>query len=57
MMHTPLGNALSKTGQPLLALLVNRLDSPFFASLAKRSSEMVMQHGYTLVIRESTVLQ
>ena len=47
--HTPLGTALAKTRQPLLALIVNRLDSPFFAALAKRLSEAAMQYGYTLL--------
>jgi len=47
---SPYGIQLARTRQPLLALIVNRLESPFFSALAKRMSLTAERYGYTLLI-------
>ena len=47
---SPYGVQLARTRQPLLALIVNRLESPFFSALAKRMSVTAERYGYTLLI-------
>ena len=50
---TPLGQLLKKSRKPLLAMLVNSIDNPFFASLAKELGAAVYKGGYQLILSSS----
>ena len=52
-LDTPLGQLLRKSRKKLLAMLVNSIDNPFFASLAKELGAAAYADGYQLILSSS----
>ena len=50
---TPYGQRLAAARKPVFGMLLNAIESPFFAALAKELCEASEKNGYTLLIADS----